>query len=158
MNFERIYEKVNPGIYYHLSPKRLKILEPKTPENYITKKGKEDSTSRVCLAPSIENCLIGFSNPDLDGTELYVYEINIANLQCKEPTQKQVPDKKLTGEIWVLEDILIDGKTGKCNGKIKVIEPEDARTGPMGDWESFRNNAVKIGNYVSWKYDYKFIR
>ena len=93
------------------------LLTPRIPSNYFTKNGYEDNkTKRVCFAPSIDKALMALSQK-CEGLELYVHEPQDGeNLKIKYPTIKEVPDCKITDEIWVLNDVVL-----KCIGKIKVL-------------------------------------
>lgn len=90
------------------------LLTPSIPDNYFTKSGYEDNkTPRVCFAPSIDQCLMALSQ-NIEGLEFYVHvpedEQNVVY-----PTEKQVPDCKITGEVWVTNPVTL-----RCIGKIKV--------------------------------------
>ena len=66
-------------------------LEPRIPQNFLTKHGYEDNTTkRVCFSTSIDGCLIALS-------------------------QKQVPDVTYTHEVWVTEPVTL-----KVTGKIVI--------------------------------------
>lgn len=101
---------------YHLSTKNLhgKVLTPRIPVNFFTKNGYEDSkTARVCFTPTIDQCLMAISQ-NLEGVELYVH-VPMEKHKVYKPSVKQVPDSKVTGELWVKEPVKI-----KCIGKIYV--------------------------------------
>lgn len=101
---------------YHLSTKNLHgvILEPRIPSNFFTKNGYEDAkTARVCFAPTIDQCLMALSQ-NIEGEYLYVH-VPVDKPKVYKPSTKQVPDSKVTGELWVKEPVKI-----KCIGKIFV--------------------------------------
>ena len=111
--------------YFVSDKKNLESLDPRVPNNFFTKNGYEDSeTKRVCLAPSIDECLAGMSK-NLDNKVLTVYEpVDISNHKVYKPNSTAVPDSKITNELWVCDtipirkvrDIRITGNRGE-NGK-----------------------------------------
>ena len=104
------------GLYCVSENPNLKILNPRIPDNYMTKNGYEDSkTKRVCFAPTIDQCLMGLSQ-NLKGKELYVY-IPDGDYNLYSPTVKEVPDSDITNEIWIKEPVKV-----KLVSKIKVIK------------------------------------
>lgn len=125
---------------YHLSQSNLdsKTLSPKIPDNFLTKNGYEDSkTGRVCFAKSIDGSLRGLSQ-NLTGKEYFVH-IPDGKYNIYTPSIKEVPDAKITSEVWIKEPVKL-----KCIGKIKVIKDkgEDGipykygdNTAELYDWE-----------------------
>lgn len=125
---------------YHLSQSNLdgKTLFPKIPDNFLTKNGYEDSkTGRVCFAKSIDGSLRGLSQ-NLTGKEYFVH-IPDGKYNIYTPSIKEVPDAKITSEVWIKEPVKL-----KCIGKIKVIKDkgEDGipykygdNTAELYDWE-----------------------
>lgn len=112
-----IIESVSPKIYF-LSESNMdgKTLSPRIPSNYMTKNGYEESkTPRVCFSTSIDGSLMGLSQ-NLKGKELYVH-IPDSEVNVYKPSIKQVPDCKLTGEVWIKDKV-----NTKCIGKIKIIK------------------------------------
>lgn len=108
--------KTRPKLYF-VSEKELhgEILQPKIPDNYLTRQGYEDNkTKRVCFAPSIDKCLIALSK-NCTGMVLNVYSPDKA-YDIYKPTKNEVPDVGITGEIWIKEPV----KLVKV-GKIRVI-------------------------------------
>lgn len=102
---------------YHLSFSNLdnKVLHPRIPSNFLTKNGFENNTTkRVCFANSINKALIAFSM-NLEDKELFVHVPKTKPSKIKIPTISDVPDSKITGEIWVMDDVELE-----CIGKIKV--------------------------------------
>ena len=142
INTELVTEanKVSLKTLYHLSQSNLdgKTLNPSAPNNYFTKNGYEDATTkRVCFAPSIDKCLRALSQK-CTGMELYVH-IPDGKFEAFRPTHSEVPDGKITGEIWVTKPVKV-----KCIGKIKVIgdRGEDGlpfkygdKTAELYDWD-----------------------
>lgn len=120
-NIDSIGESTNTSSMYHLSTTNLnnKTLTPRIPKNYLIDNGFEDKTTkRVCFSPSIDKSLRAFSS-NLSGKVLYVH---IPDQECEvyKPSVKEVPDVKITGEMWVKESVKL-----KCIGKIKVIKSSD---------------------------------
>lgn len=117
------------------------ILQPRIPNNYLVKNGYEDDkTKRICFAPSIDKCLMGLSR-NLKGERLCVHiAVDYENLKMKKPTVKEVPDSKITGEIWILEPVEL-----KYIGDIEVIKDKgleghkfkygDNKEAELYDWE-----------------------
>ena len=84
-----------------------KTLTPRVPKNFLTENGFEDNTTpRVCFSPKIDGCLIALSQ-NLEGKILYVHSPVEQPKRIKHPTEKQVPDVKHTGEVWVMEPVTI---------------------------------------------------
>lgn len=125
---------------YHLSQSNLdgKTLSPRVPSNYFTKNGYEDGkTARVCFAKSIDMCLRALSQKCTD-MELFVH-IPDGKYNIYAPSTKDVPDCKITSEVWIKEPVKL-----KCIGKIKVIKDkgEDGipykygdKTAELYDWD-----------------------
>lgn len=141
INESYIEEQSNSSVkVYHLSQSNLdgKTLSPKVPDNFLTKNGYEDSkTSRVCFAKSIDGSLRGLSQ-NLTGREYFVH-IPDGKYNVYIPSTKEVPDAKITSEVWIKEPVKL-----KCIGKIKVIKDkgEDGipykygdNTAELYDWE-----------------------
>lgn len=107
---------------YFLSDKNMnnQTLYPRIPSNFLTKNGYEDNTTkRVCFATSIDKALIALSQ-NLKGKEFYVHTITTPSYNTHIPTTKEVPDCKITGEVWVTTPVKI-----KAISKIKVVEDGD---------------------------------
>lgn len=130
---------------YFLSKDNMngKTLSPRIPENYFTKNGFEDNkTKRVCFAPSIDKALMAISQR-MTGLKLYVHiPDENQKLDIKKPTTKDVPDCKITGETWVLNNVKV-----KCIGKIEVLK--DA--GEDGLKFTYRDNAAELYRW-EWKW------
>lgn len=135
-----IMESVSPKIYF-LSESNMdgKTLTPRIPSNYMTKNGYEESkTPRVCFSVSIDGSLMGLSQ-NLKDKDLYVH-IPDSKVSVYKPSVKQVPDCKITGEVWVKDKVNI-----KCIGKIKVIKDKglpghrymygDGKSAELYDWD-----------------------
>lgn len=101
---------------YHISERNLdgSTLKPQIPNNYMTKNGYEDGkTPRVCFTQSIDQSLMAMSQ-NLKGKEYYIHIPN-KKYSTYKPSVKEVPDSKLTGEVWIKENVDII-----CIGKITV--------------------------------------
>lgn len=98
-----------------------KTLQPRIPSNYFTKNGYEENrTSRVCFSPSIDQCLMGLSQ-NLKGREFYVHiPYYDQEIEIYKPTKDEVPDCKITGEVWVKDYVKVN-----CIGKIRVVKDKD---------------------------------
>ena len=135
-----LFESKTNKKYYHVSQSNLngKTLQPSVPNNYFTKNGYEDSkTKRVCFTNSIDNCLRALSQK-CNNMELYVHILD-GNYDVYTPSVDEVPDCKVTGEVWVTKPCKV-----KCIGKIKVIgdRGEDGlpfkygnKTAELYDWD-----------------------
>ena len=106
------------GKLYFISEKDIDntTLKPRIPDNYFTKNGYENSSiKRVCFAPSINKCLTALSQ-NCSNKEYFVYE-PMGEFEVYKPSTKDVPDCKITGEMWIVEPVKIK-KIGKilCTG------------------------------------------
>jgi len=129
--------------YYHLSQdNNLTVLEPKVPDNFLTRNKYEDSkTPRVSFAPTINQCLMGMSE-NVAGNEYYVYiPYQIDYNKLVKPHTNQVPDCNITGEVWALQPVRV-----KCVGKIKVIGDAGLPGHPYTYGED------KIAHLYDWEY------
>ena len=134
--------KSNNQIYF-ISDKNMdgKVLSPRIPDNYFTRHGYEDTKiKRVCFTPSIDKSLMALSN-NITGKEFYVH-IAIGDYKVYKPTVKQVPDSKVTGELWVTKPVKVS-----CIGKIKVI-------GDMGLPGHKFSYGDKEAELYDWKYEW----
>lgn len=133
----------NPKLYFvskiNMNDDRL---EPRIPDNYLTKNGYEDNTTRrVCFSETIDGCLSGLSQ-NIDNQEFYVH-IPDGYYEIIKPTIKQVPDVNITKERWICSPVDI-----KCIGKIKALD-----NGKPGIKYKYGDN--KTAELFSW--DYKWI-
>lgn len=132
---------------YHLSPSNLNntFLHPRTPDNFFTKNGFEDArTKRVCFSTEIDGCLLGMSM-NLTGKILYVHQ-PVSDVRIIRPTVKQVPDSKITKEVWVKDKVKI-----KCIGIIQVIKDKGTDGIPF----KYGNNVAELYEW-DWKWIKKF--
>ena len=81
------------------------------------------------MSTSIDGCLMGLSQ-NLKDKNLYVYQ-PVGQYAIHKPTISEVPDSKLTNEIWVLTPVSII-----CLGEIKVSDAGDGYTYKYGDKEA----------------------
>lgn len=109
--------------YFHVSSTKSPLnLVPRVPSNYFTKNGYEDGkTKRICFSNSIDGCLAGLSR-NLSGEKLYIHIPDNYKGSIKDNlyVQKRVPDSKITGEVWFLDNV----KT-KVVGELIVSEAKD---------------------------------
>lgn len=120
-----------------------KTLYPRIPKNFLTKNGYEDDTTkRICFSTSIDKCLIALSQ-NLKGKEFYVHIPKPGSeLDIEYPTIQQVPDCKITGEVWVKNNVKL-----KTVSKIKVV----------GDGENefeYKYGNNKKATLYDWKWEY----
>lgn len=97
------------GKLYFISQEDMdgKELTPRVADNYFTKNGYEDSTTkRISFAPSVGQCLMGMSY-NCTGKTFKVYEPEKRPTEIYQPNEKAVPDSKITGELWVCEPVTI---------------------------------------------------
>jgi hypothetical protein len=139
-----VYSK-NKKMYF-ISPTSMdnKVLTPRIPDNYFTKNNYEDNvTKRVCFAPSVDKCLMGLSM-NLKDKEFFAHiPIEGQQLNIVHPSVKQVPDSKITGEIWVTNPVKI-----KCIGRIRV-------TGDSGkDGHKFKYGEKYYAELYDWDYEW----
>lgn len=133
------------GPAYFISEKKLSTLtlEPRIPDNFLTKNGYEDSeTPRVSFAPSIDKCLAGLSQ-NLDDKTFYVYEpVDISKCDVYKPNEKAVPDSKITDELWITNPVEL-----KPVKKIKI-------TGNRGsDGKNYIYGDHEATLYDDWTYE-----
>ena len=144
---ESYLEESTNGNLYHLSKENLdgKTLSPRVPSNFLVQNGYEDGeTKRVCFAKSIDGSLRGMSQ-NLKGVKLYVH-IPDKNYDVYNPTIKEVPDCKVTGEVWIKEPVKL-----KCIGFIEVIDDK----GEDGIPYKYGNKTAELYDW-NWKWIDKF--
>ena len=104
INESVLLESSNNKLYFISEKQDLKKLEPRIPNNFFTKNGYEDSkTPRVCFSTDIGKCLSALSM-NCTNHEYYVYS-PAKDYKVITPTQKQVPDVKITDEKWITEPV-----------------------------------------------------
>lgn len=108
-------------------PGMVKCIAPGIPDNFLTRNGFEDSTTkRVCFCRCIDGCLRALSK-NIEGKILYLdaafdaYDDEKSGFHTiYSPTEKEVPDAHLTGEVWVPHVILV-----KTIGVVRAVESID---------------------------------
>ena len=100
---------------FHISEKPItNTMTPRIPESEY----EDQKTPRICFAKTIQGCIIGhYENKNVIGKKLYVYS---TMHEYYEPTTKQVSDKAVTGEVWILEPII-----PKLEGIIEITKIKD---------------------------------
>lgn len=123
------------------------IVQPKIPDNYMTQNGFEDNTTlRVCFSTSIDGCLMALSQNITDKV-FYVYQ-PVGKHKVITPTEKQVPDVKITKERWICEPVELTSI-----GKIKAIDVN----GPKDDGIPYRYGPNKEHEARLYAWGYKWI-
>lgn len=81
-----------------------KTLYPRVPDNELTRKGTEDAkTPRVCMSFFVEGCLRSITTTCLSQSFNIYTAVDIEEQYL--PTEKEVPDAMLTGEVWVTQPV-----------------------------------------------------
>ena len=120
-----------------------KTILPKIPRNYFTENGYEDNTTkRLCFAPSVDKCLTAISQ-NLSGKTFTVYEPDKKITTVFKPNRGAVPDSEITGELWVKEPVRL-----KAVGKI-IVSGDDGKDGMKFE---YGNN---ISELYGWNYSWK---
>lgn len=127
-----------------------KVITPRVPDGALMGNGEDDSIDRICFAPSIDKCLMSLSR-NLKGATLYIHTVDpkeLKNIQGSivKPTIDQVPDVKITGEVWVTKPVKL-----KCVGKIKVTE-DDGKPGHPYTYK-YDGRELKAELY-GWKWEW----
>lgn len=145
MDFEglnNINESKSDDLYF-ISENNMdgKTLQPRIPNNYFTQNGyEENQTKRVCFSTSIDKCLMALSM-NCKGKEYYVHQ-PVGEYTIINPTIKDVPDSKITGEKWITSPVKI-----KCVSKIKVLDDD----GKDGKKFNYGENTAEL---YGWKWEY----
>jgi hypothetical protein len=143
LNESSSYKKLADKKFYFISENELSSnrLEPRVPKNYFTENGYEDnSTKRVCLAPSVDNALMGLSK-NIKGKIFYVY--STSRLKPIYPSLKQVPDVNITKEVWSLKPVELE-----YEGKIQVLNDK----GTKGKKFKYGNN--EEAELFEWEWEW----
>lgn len=140
---DKITEKdANTNLYFvtKADMKSKTTLEPRIPQNFLTDNGFEDNKiKRVCFSTSINGAVTALSQ-NLKNTDLFVYSpIGIEKRDIYTPSISQVPDRSITGEVWIRKPVQIE-----CIGKIHVI---DAKKNPQ---------RYKYGNKIAELYEWNW--
>lgn len=126
---------------YHISENFSNSLSltPRIPNNFMTRNGYEDNiTKRICLSTTINGCLAGLSK-NIKNKQFHVYSIRTDKYII--PTIQQVPDSKITNEVWITHPINVNYLY-----TIKVGEPINKPLKYM-----YGNN--KVANLFMWNYE-----
>lgn len=106
---------------YHLSKDEITELVPRIPESDF----EDQETPRICFAKDIQGCLIGINeDANITGETFSVYSITTADYY--EPTEEEVADVAITGEVWVLKPV-----KPIFEYKIKVVGKKDSYTAEL---------------------------
>ena len=144
---EQLVENIISQKLYRLSQNNLdgKVLKPSIPDNYFTRNNYEDNTTpRVCFAPSIDKCLMALSQK-CGGMKLYVY-IPENTYNIYKPLVNEVPDSKITDEVWITTPVKV-----RCIGQIEVI----GDAGKDGHKFKYGNKEAELYDW-NWKWLEKF--
>lgn len=137
---EILNESESTSNVFYISTRNLDnlILKPKIPNNFLTQNKYEDSkTERICFCKTVDGAIMGLSQR-LKGTELFVH-VPETPINYYLPLQEEVPDCKITGEVWVKHPTKI-----RCIGKIKILDDAGLpgheykygnRTAELYDWD-----------------------
>ena len=127
--------------YYILFDKNFdsKTISPRVPKNFLTQNGyEEDTIPRLCASSTIDGCLKGLSK-NLKGVTLFVHT-PITDETPYKPTLNEVPDSKITGEVWFKKSVKL-----KCIGKILVIKDD----GKDGEKYTYGDRTAEL---YGWEY------
>ncbi len=150
---ERLQE--NDGRLFHISRGIIKVLMPKVPDNFYTKKGWEDGTiKRASVAPDIDHCILALGYNKINGNpKLYrVYE-PLDYTKIKVMTNAEiirrglVPDAKVMKEVWLLTPTKV-----KEIAKIKILRVTSRyETVPYGPEGRETEEKYRRAYYWDWK-------
>lgn len=76
-------------------------LEPRIPKTKM--RGEDGEIPRIGVALTIGSCLSAITSMDV-GDKVHVYEAFVENTDLIQPSEDDVPDSFLTGELWLLKD------------------------------------------------------
>ena len=145
------------GDLYFISEKNLgtTTLYPRVPNNYFTDNDYEDNTTpRVCFAPTIEQCLAGLSR-NVEGKTYYVYSpISLNGLHIYQPNRKAVPDVDITGELWVTDPVEVEQVdritvTGNEGREGRTFSYGDNTAELYDDW-TYVNSTTKANGFTGY--------
>lgn len=103
-------------LLYHISKQPVTLMVPRT----LKSEDETKTIPRICFNTSIQGCLTGINEAyDIQGELFKVYAIE-TDQYCR-PTLSEVPNRDLTGEVWIsfavepeyLYDIEVTGKAGE---------------------------------------------
>ena len=120
--------------------KKWKVY-PRVPKDRMD--GEDDSTPRICFAPTVEKCLmavIGWDMP-VEKWKMRPYHLSVyayTSDQWVKPTEEQVPDQHITVEHWL---------TSPCTMRyIGVVE----WIGGMSSTEFYVKGTTEEGNHFCY--------
>ena len=145
-------------------------FNPRVPENPM--KGEDVETERICAAPTIIGCIhsgilpIFITHYDMSYLEngehpMWIYEAEVPCENLYQPTENEVPDSFLTGEMWILSPCKFTKVDKYYLGKMQNNDPRDCtymyymrREGheKPGDGEYTRNSFCFLKNSYYKKY------
>lgn len=129
-----------------------KTLYPRVPASALMDydNAEDDSTNRICFSPSIDKCLMGLSQ-NLTGRTYYIHiidpSVKVTADMIQHPTADQVPDVKITGEVWIIKPVKM-----KCIGRIKVLKDD----GKPGHPYTYGNGRKAELYGWDWEWDKKY--
>jgi len=89
--------------YYHITTKNWPDDITLKPRKYGANRADEEpKISRICVAPTIEGCLIALGSCLPLSSNIYIYR---TIRKVKAITPNDVIDSKITGEMWLLRPI-----------------------------------------------------
>ena len=140
----KVYKLHNyKGHLYFISEKEMdgKTLNPRVPENFLTRYGFEDNTTeRICFSHDPGKCLTAMS-ANVSGKTFNVYE-PAEKHDVYKPNRFTVPDAEITGEMWIKEPVKL-----KKVGSIRCI----GDTGEDGLKYTYGNNTAEL---YDWNYEW----
>ena len=140
----KVYKLHNyKGHLYFISEKEMdgKTLNPRVPENFLTRYGFEDNTTeRICFSHDPGKCLTAMS-ANVSGKTFNVYE-PAEKHDVYKPNKFTVPDAEITGEMWIKEPVKLK-KVGsiRCTGD----------TGEDGLKYTYGDNTAEL---YDWNYEW----
>lgn len=100
---------INLKLYHVSENKKITKLTPRVPKNERTETGLEnDTTKRICFAPSIEQCLQAINVEKGKEYCVYVPKKNLMYYNIYKCSDQEVPDASLTDEYWCLNPIDVE--------------------------------------------------
>ena len=151
-----IQESSNNVRLFHISNNIIKVLMPRIPDNFYTKKGWEDSTiKRASVAPDIDHCILSIGNNKItNNPKIYmVYEptdySKIKVMSNAEIIRRGglVPDADVTKEYWLLTPTKV-----KEIAKIKVLKMTNRyEIVPYGPEGKHTEEKYRRAFYWEWK-------
>jgi hypothetical protein len=119
--------------YYHITQKRWSNKKILKPRSYGANRGHgEPDDLRICVAPTIEGCLLALGSCLEYYKTTYVYRTS-NKVIAKKPYE--VDDAKITGEMWLIRPTTFD-----LYGRVILRElPETLLNIQVGDHDAFND-------------------